>query len=147
MSADPQQAADARFEEALAARGARDPREYYRERMRELKGQDPESYERATAFYRDELVPRIASGAADPIAAWLDFGCRLAEWSAPGDTVEVDATGRRHPHAPPTPLDRLVLHLPRERGARAQLVGLPIELSPAQRATYALLVQGRLKLR
>ena len=38
------QTADARFEEALEARGARDPREFYRERMREAAKKDISDY-------------------------------------------------------------------------------------------------------
>ena len=147
MDSETQKAADANFEAALAKSGGRDPREFYRERLRELKEANPAAYEEAVAFYTGELVPTVASGSTDPLAAWLDYGVRLCEWCAPGQPVEIDATGVRHPLSPPTPSDRLVLHIPNDKRTRALLVGLPAELSPAQRATFDLLVQGRLKLR
>jgi len=142
-----QKAADANFEAALAQSGGRDPREFYRERLRELKDANPASYQEAVAFYTNELVPAVAAGSVDPLAAWLDYGVRLCEWCAPGEPVEIDPTGVRNPLSASTPPDRLVLHIPGEKRTRALLVGLPAELTPAQRATFDLLVQGRLKLR
>ncbi len=138
--------ADRRLEEALERAGARDPREFYRERLRELKGSDPQGYEKAVAYYRDTLLPGIASGNVEPLAAWTEYGRRLAQALAPGRTVSVDGSGRALPYEPPPVLDQLILHLPDEKGARALLVGLPPELSPAQRATYEVLIRGRQKL-
>ncbi len=138
--------ADRRFEDALAASGARDPREYYRERLRELKAESPHAYERAVDYFDRVLVADVASGDVDPVQAWLAYGRELAELTAPGTTVEVDPSGKRHPHSAPTAPDRLVLHLPDQRNRRAILVGLPPELTPPQRATYDLLVAGRLKI-
>jgi len=146
MSEDLTTEADRRLEDALAATGARDPREFYRERLRELKQVNPEGYAEAVAFYRDELIPEVASGAGDPLAAWTEYGRRLAEALAPGRTVAVDGTGRAHAYESPAPQDHLILHLPGGRGGRALLVGLPSELTPAQRATYDVLVSGRQKL-
>ena len=139
--------ADARLDEALKREGARDPREFYRERLRELKQANPEGYAAAVVYYRDTLIPQVADGEGDPLAAWTEYGRRLAEALAPGRTLAVDATGRAHPYSAPAPRDRLVLHLPEGKGGRALLVGLPAELSPAQRATYDVLVSGKLKLR
>lgn len=134
--------ADRRFEEALRAAGARDPRDFYRSRLRELKEHSPDGYRRAVAYYEERLIPAVAAGESDPLAEWTEYGRVLAELSAPGETVQIDATGRRLPYTPPAPPDHLVLHLPRATAERALVVGLPRELSPAQRATYALLVTG-----
>jgi hypothetical protein len=71
----------------------------------------------------------------------------LAELTVPGRTVAVDASGRAGRYQPPPAPDDLILHLPEVAGGRALLVGLPKELSDAQRATYDWLVAGRLKLR
>ncbi len=147
MSDDLNARADACLEAALKEAGARDPREFYRERLRELKQANPEGYAAAVAYYRDTLIPLVASGEGDPLAAWTEYGRRLAEAVSPGRTVSVDATGRAHPYQAPAPRDRLVLHLPDAKGGRAILVGLPGELSPAQRATYDVLVAGKQKLR
>jgi hypothetical protein len=147
MSEDVTAAADRRLEEALAAEGARDPREFYRERLRELKQANPAGYAEAVGFYRDTLIPEVASGGGDPLAAWTEYGRRLAVALAPGRTVAVDTSGRAHPYAAPSPRDHLVLHLPEGKGGRAILVGLPAELTPAQRATYDILVAGKQKLR
>lgn len=137
-------AADKALEAALAQADARDPREFYRERLRELKRTNPEEYESAVAYYRDTLIPDVAGGDRDPLDAWTEYGRRLAAALAPGRTVSVDGTGLAHEYSGPA-RDRLVLHLPDEKGARALLVGLPSSLSPAQRATYDVLVEGRQK--
>ena len=139
--------ADRIFEEALGQTGAKDPREFYRARLREMKADNPEAYREAVAYYENDLVPSIAEAGDDPLMAWQRFGCRVAALTVTGTPIEIDATGRRRPYAPPTPLDRLVLHLPQESSGRALVVGLPPELSAAQLATYDLLVGGRQKVR
>jgi len=59
-----------------------------------------------------------------------------------GRTVSIDETGRAHPYE--APMDgRLVLHLPDDPKVRAILVGLPTDLSSAQRVTYDALVLGK----
>ena len=142
---DAQAAADKALEAALATAGARDPREFYRERLKELKRANPTEYETAVAYYRDTLIPEVAGGSCDPLDAWTEYGRRLAVWLAPGRTISVDETGLAHEYGGPE-RNRLVLHLPDENGARALLVGLPASLSPAQRATYAVLVEGKQKV-
>ena len=144
--ADDQDEANRRLEEALAAAGARDPREHFRARLRELKQDDAGAYEQAVAYYRGTLVPGVASGEADPLVAWTEYGRRLAELTAPGRTVALDAAGRAEPYAAPAAADRMVLHLPDGRRGKALLVALPPEPSRAQRAAYDLLVEGRQKL-
>ena len=139
--------ADRIFEEALGKAGAKDPREFYRTRLREMKADNPEAYRDAVAYYENDLVPSIAEAGDDPLMAWQRFGCRVAELTVPGTPIEIDATGRRRPYAPPTPPDRMVLHIPQGSSSRALVVGLPPELSAAQLATYDLLVGGRQKMR
>jgi hypothetical protein len=139
--------ADRIFEEALGQTGAKDPREFYRTRLREMKADNPEAYREAVAYYENDLVPSIAEAGDDPLMAWQRFGCRVAELTVTGTPIEVDATGRRRPYAPPTPPDHMVLHIPQGTKGRALVVGLPPELSAAQLATYDLLVGGRQKLR
>jgi len=142
-----QDRADQIFEEALVQAGAKDPREFYRKRLREMKADNPEAYGEAVAYYENDLVPSIAEAGDDPLTAWQRFGCRVAELAVAGTPIEVDATGRRLPYAPPTPSDRMVLHVPQGTRGRALVVGLPPELSAAQLATYDLLVGGRQELR
>lgn len=142
MTDDRAAAADEALERALARTGARDPREFYRERLKELKRLDATAYEKAVAYYRDTLIPDVASGAREALEAWMEYGRRLAVALAPGRTVTIDATGLAHEYAGPES-DRLVLHLPDDKGTRALLVGLPPALSAAQRATYDVLVDGR----
>ena len=148
MSEDLQARADQNLEAALAATGARDPREFYRERLRELKEADRGAYEEAVGYYRDTLVPMVASG-ADPLPAWTEYGRRLAALSAPGRTVMLDRSGVAQPYREPASHDLLVLHLPAVRSGskRALVVGLPAEFSRAQRASYDLLVSGKLTLK
>ncbi|NIP60126.1 MAG: hypothetical protein GWM92_17495 [Gemmatimonadetes bacterium] len=147
MDDDLRDEATRRFEEALERTGARDPRDYYRNRLRELKSRDPEAYEDAVRHYGEELIPSIAEGEVDPLEAWQGYGRRIAELTAPGRTVEIDAHGRSHPFDPPTSPDRVVLHLPDDRKQRALLVSLPPDPTRAQKATYDLLVEGRQTLR
>ena len=144
MSQDLNVAADRALEAALAESGARDPREFYRERLRELKRTDPGEYESAVSYYRDTLLPEIAAGNVEPLGAWTEYGRRLAAALAPGRTLSIDETGvAKEYHGPDR--DCLVLHLPDDGGARALLVGLPPKLSPAQQACYRVLVEGRQK--
>ena len=142
---DDQSAADKALEESLARSGARDPREFYRERLKELKRVDASAYETAVSYYRNTLIPEVASGARDATDAWTEYGRRLAVALAAGRTISVDATGMAHEYDGPAP-ERLVLHLPDDKGARALLVGLPTSLSLAQRATYSVLVEGRQRM-
>lgn len=139
----PQETAERLLDEALEETGARDPREYYRQRLLGLRQRSAEAYERAVAYYADTLVPEIAEGRSEPLAAWTEYGRTLAELEAPGRTVSVDPSGRAEPYEAPAGSDRLILHLPDARNARAVLVGLPARISDAQRATYDWLVQGR----
>ena len=139
--------AEARLEAALEQSGARDPRDFYRVQLRELRGEDRKGYDTAVEYYRETLLPRVADPEVDPLAAWTDYGCHLAALRTSGRTVAVDATGRAAAYASPAPRDVLVLHLPDDRKRPALLVGLPPDLSPAQRATYDWLVSGRRALR
>lgn len=143
MTNDLQKTADARFEAALAATGARDPRDYYRSRMRELRESNPQGYADAVAYYQSTLVTSIAEQDADPLEAWQTFGLRIAQLTAAGRAVAVDPTGRSRPFEAPGSADDLILHLPDARNQRALLVGLPPEPSAAQMATFNWLVQGR----
>ena len=143
MTDDLHQKADARFEAALAATGARDPRDYYRSRLRDLRQSNPEGYADAVAYYQSTLVTSIAEQEADPLRAWQTFGLRIAQLTAAGRAVAVDPAGRSRPFDAPGRADDMILHLPDERNQRALLVGLPPDPSPAQMATYNWLVQGR----
>jgi len=142
-----QNRADELFEESLTRTNAKDPREFYRDRLREMKGTDLEAYKAAVDYYQNELIPSIAEKGADPLLSWQEYGCRLAQLTIPGDPVEIDVTGVTHKYKPPTPEDRMILHIPEGPKGKAIVVGLPPELSSAQRATYDLLVAGRQKLR
>ena len=145
MSDDLSHEADRMLESAIAESGARDPREVYRERLRELKHANPGGYDKAVEYYREVLIPEVASGNAHPLHAWTEYGRRLASMLAPGQTVNIDGSGRAQAYERPT-RDGLVLHFPDEKGSRALVVGLPDELSPAQRATFDVLVSGKQRL-
>ncbi|TFH64457.1 MAG: hypothetical protein E4G90_08045 [Gemmatimonadales bacterium] len=138
--------ADRRFEAALESTGARDPRDFYRKALRELREVNPGGYDRAVSHFQDVLVPSIATGEADPLWAWREYGLLIAEVTTVGRTVAIDETGRSQPFHSDAPLDRLVLHLPNAKGGRAILVSLPPNPSSAQRAAYDLLVVGKHRL-
>jgi hypothetical protein len=140
MSTDLRSTAEARLEQALERTGARDPREFYRERLRELRERDRDAYLRGADYYEQRLIPAVAAEGNDPLREWLEYGRFLAELAAAGETVQIDASGRARPYDQPVPLDALVLHLPASTREPALAVGIPPRLSPAQRATYDLLV-------
>jgi hypothetical protein len=147
MSKDLIAEADSRLTEALTEDGGRDPREFYRDRLRELKGSDGDAYAAAVAYYKDTLIPGVASGDLEPLAAWTEYGRRLAESLSPGRSVAIDGTGLARPFEAPVSRDQLVLHIPEGSRGRALLVGLPSELTPAQRASYDVLVSGKQRQR
>jgi hypothetical protein len=136
--------AEQRFEAALAERGARDPRDFYRERLRVLRSSNAAAFREAVDYFENTLIPEAAREGSDPLAAWLEYGCFLAARCAPGEPVQIDPTGRSVPYAPPVPIDHLVLHLPTSVREPALAVGLPPRLSDPQRATYDLLVTRKL---
>lgn len=147
MDAIEQAEADRRFEEALQASGGRDPRDYYRDRLRELRDVNAEAYQIAVRYYQETLIPAVASGDEEPLRAWRAYGLEIARLTAPGQTVAVDATGFSEPYEETSPDTAMVLHLPDQKNGRALLVALPSTPSPAQLATYDWLVGGRKKLR
>lgn len=146
MDEDQRKDADRHFAEALEKSAARDPRDYYRKAIRELRQVNPGGYQEAVTYYQDVLVPTVASGDAEPLWAWREYGRLIAELTAPGRTVAIDETGRAETFKPDAPLDRLVVHLPQGKGGKAVLVSLPPSPSTAQRATYELLVAGKHRL-
>jgi hypothetical protein len=141
MADDLRARADERFERALRETGARDPRNFFRDQLRDLKARDAEAFQKALAYYDQRLIPAVADEPSDPVAEWLEYGRVLASLSIPGRTVQIDASGRSRDYARPVPLESLVLHLPTNTGAPALVVALPARLTPAQRAAYDLLVK------
>jgi hypothetical protein len=135
--------AERRFLAALEWTGARDPRDFYRQRLRDLRSRDADAYQRAVAYYETRLIPAVARDESDPMAEWLEYGRVLAQLTTPGRTVGIDATGRARDYAPPAAPDLLVLHIPASAREPVLTVGLPARLSAAQRATYDLLVAGQ----
>ena len=141
MSDDLRARADARFERALQETGARDPRGFFRDQLRELKASSPDAFRRALRYYEETLIPAVADEASDPVAEWLEYGRLLASLSVPGRAVQIDAGGRARDYARPVPSDTLVLHLPDNAAKPALVLGIPPKLTPHQRASYDLLVK------
>lgn len=135
--------AERRFEEARAAAGARDPREFYRQRLRELRARDQAAFAEAVRHYEEVLIPAVAEPDSDPVGEWLEYGRVLANLMAAGETLQIDPSGGASPYARPVPGDHMVLHMPTAARETGIPVGLPPELSAPQRAAYALLVERR----
>jgi hypothetical protein len=133
--------ADERFERALQQTGARDPRGFFRDQLRDLKANDADAFRRALRYFEETLIPTVADEASDPVAEWLEYGRVLASLAIPGRTVQIDPGGRARDYARPVPLDAMVLHLPDNAARPALVLGIPPKLSPAQRASYDLLVK------
>jgi hypothetical protein len=139
--ADVRARADQRFEQALKETGARDPRDFYRKQLVELKSASADAFRRALAYFEDRLIPAVAAEGSDPVDEWLEYGRVLATLAAPGRTVVIDAEGGARDYERPVPPGSLVLHLPERTAQPAIVVGIPNELSPAQRASFDLLVR------
>ncbi|MDT8340089.1 MAG: hypothetical protein RQ751_01135 [Longimicrobiales bacterium] len=142
-----QDRADRILEAALAEGGGHDPRDLCRGQLKALRSANPEHYQQAVDHYRDSLVPAVAAGSAEPLAAWREYAVLLARLTEPGRAVAVDAQGMAHAWEAPGDLTDLVLHLPDDERLTPTLVALPAEPSPAQRATCDWLVGGRKQLR
>lgn len=141
MAQDLRARADERFERALKQTGARDPRGFFRDQLRDLKENDAEAYRRAVRYFQETLIPTVADEGSDPVAEWLEYGRVLASLSTPGRTVQIDGGGRARDYARPVPLEAMVLHLPENAARPALVLGIPPKLTPAQRASYDLLVK------
>ncbi|HUE95973.1 MAG TPA: hypothetical protein VMN39_04910 [Longimicrobiaceae bacterium] len=135
--------ADRRFAAAIEASGARDPRDFYRNQLKELKERDRAAYRAAAEYFEKTLIPAVADEASDPVGEWLEYGRYLASLQVDGTAVLIDVTGRAAAYRRPVPIDQLVLHLPTSTREPAIAVGIPPRLSPAQRATFDLLVRRK----
>jgi hypothetical protein len=141
MSDDRRARADARLEAALGGAGCRDPRPHYRRVLRHLKDRDEGAFRRATERFETELVPACLDG--DPIAAWLDYGLRLAEDLGDGRIMDIDGTGRARAADDPATATGLLLHIPEDAGKPVVVLREPREATAPQRAALELLVEGR----
>jgi hypothetical protein len=133
--------ADARFERALQESGARDPRDFYRKRLVEMKAGAPDAFRRALAYFEERLIPAVADEASDPVDEWTEYGRVLATLAERGRAIMIDAGGRSLDYARPAPRDALVLHLPDQANRAAIVVALPAKMTLAQKANYDLLVR------
>lgn len=115
-----------------------DPRGTYRQRLRYLKDADPSAFETARTWYEETLVPSIEQG-SDPVNAWIEYGRRLGELTAPGPTFAIDASGKAREFTG-HPDGAFVIHLPTDTAAPALPLAVPRQLSPAQRASFDLLI-------
>ena len=88
--------------------------------------------------FRSERLDPAAQASAELLVAVASSGDRATK-----EAAALDGANRM---PPPAPSD-LVLHLPEDRRERALVVGIPSDLTPAQRAAYDWLVQGRTSLR
>jgi hypothetical protein len=146
MESDLHVRADQALRTALERTGARDPREFYRELLRELKRKDEDAYRGAVDRWRQEVIEPLARGDGDPLERWLRYGLELARAVEPGRTVIVNDTGRAEPLSSAPSWTDLVLQLPERRKVRAIPVSIPPSPTGPQRATLDLLVQGRVSL-
>lgn len=139
---DPKNRADARLEAALPDADRADPRPLYRPALKYLRARKPDAFREALRYFEEELIPAVA-GEADPLAAWLEYGRRLAVALGEGRLVELDSTGRARPCTDPAGARGLVLHLPDDADAPALALRHPGSPSRAQQAAFELLVGGR----
>ena len=137
---------EGRTDEAFERSAWRDPRADYRALLRQLREQDAALFESAVVEYETRVAGRLADAAVDPVAAWLDYGRRLAELAGRGRTIRIDETGVSVGDDPADPSPALLIHLPADEGAAAIVIAEPRDASSAQRATIALLAERRSSL-
>jgi hypothetical protein len=117
--------------------------------LRRLRELDGAAFESAVHDYETAVVARLNDASADPVEAWLSYGERLAARVGQGRLVRVDREGRADAvdsvDGENTGPDEkaLLLHLPSRETDPGIVVACPREPSDAQRATLALLVEGR----
>jgi hypothetical protein len=129
-------------DEALQKAGLADMRPAYRKLLVQLKQADPAAFQEATRRYREDLEPAVSGGDADPISAWLDYGCWLASRIAEGRAMAIDATGRARPFDPSAPdAGTMILHVPDDDRAPAIALAMPCAPSESQRETAELLLR------
>ena len=133
--------AEARLAEAARVQGIADPRPSYRERLRQLREEQPQAFDRAVRHYEQNVLPALTE--RDPLPVWLEYGSYLASISSPGEAVSIDAEGRATPWTPGSPAG-LVLHIPSDTAAGVMILCRPAELSAAQTASVTLLVERKL---
>jgi hypothetical protein len=137
--------ADERLSEALAAGGLADTRPVYRQVLRQLRETHPTAFEKALRHYDEVVLPELGGG-ADPVDAWIAYGAWLAGLTAAGRVVSVRTDGRAGEYRPPYGAGDLVLHIPESAADPVLLLMRSAAPSPAQQATYDLLVAGRVSL-
>jgi hypothetical protein len=134
--------ADGRLDAALKGGDVGDPRPFYRPALRYLRESDETAFRRALDYHEKELVPAVA-GDADPLRAWADYGLVLARSLGPGRLADLDATGRARSVDSPDDAAGLLLYIPDAAAPPVLVLRYPAGASPAQRAAYELLVEGR----
>lgn len=138
------EAIERRTDDAFAASAWQDPRAEYRALLRRIRERDTAAFDDAVRLYETRVVAALADDAVDPVAAWLDYGRRLAQLAGGGRAVTVDEQGRAGELRSDAPIiaPTLLLQLPADESAAAFVVAVPREPSPAQLATMALLAAG-----
>jgi hypothetical protein len=144
MDAELRGRAEARLTAAAAAYGLADPRPPYRERLRVLRENHPAAFEQAIGHYEGVVLPELA--AADPLETWAAYGSYLGGLTAGGRLLDIDASGRAAPWAPPFRAGSLILFVPDDTTSDVLVAVRPLEPSAAQSATIELLADRRLSL-
>ncbi len=146
MSDDLRTHADRNLNAAAAALGLADPRPAYRERLRLLKDDNPGAFADALRYYEQTVLPALATDGGDAMAAWVEYGSRIAALTTPGRMHAVDATGAAAKYSPPVREGILLLHIPDDNTAPILVAASPSLPTPAQQATLDLLVHRKLGL-
>jgi len=132
--------AEARTEQALAESAFHDPRDAYRDRLRNLRKLSPSAYSAAVQYYEETLLPTLLDEATDPLVAWIEYGRRLGQLTSAGRVVSIDATGRAEDYQSLNDPPVLVLHLPEDTAVDALALAVPRAMTDAQHATFDLLI-------
>lgn len=144
---DPQlrQRAETRLQSAADRLNMRDPRQPYRDRLRLLREQHPDAFDRAVEHYETRVLPELAA-ADDPLDVWMRYGAFLAQLTATGRPWRIDSAGRASSLEPPLAPGDLVLFVPDDTASDVLVMAEPAAPSAAQNATIDLLVRRKLGL-
>jgi hypothetical protein len=145
MEPELRQLAETRLQAAAAELNMKDPRQPYRDRLRQLREQHTDAFTRAIDHYETQVLPSLAE-VADPLAVWLDYGSFLAQLTSTGRAWRIDGAGRASSLEGSVHTGDLVMFVPDDTSSEVLVMAEPESPSAAQNATMDLLVRRKLSL-
>jgi hypothetical protein len=146
MDAQTRALAETRLTDAAAALRLADPRPRLRERLKQLREERADSFNRAVEHYEQAVLPRLAAEEQEPLSVWLEYARFIGQSTANGRLLAIGDDGAAAAFRPPVAPGVLFLFVPDDNAVPAFIAAQPLQPSPAQLATIDLLVGRRLAL-